>query len=203
MDISEKSISKPPFDSFTLTVTNSFQLQCLAREQNQYLLHDEWMERLAEWTLEQLVYLDESSACDEQTGDRWYGWALKGKPARKVGSCKRLERWSILFAYTCKGFLWWDIIKGSYDAELFALFLEAHVIPHTNPFPGPRSVIIMDNAWIHHNEVCTSSLSLLRVENPENMRRCRRNSRFSATILARFKSWRRGIHRAQTMVQNM
>ena len=144
MDISEKSIFKPPFDSFTLTVTNeSFQLQRLAREQSQYL-RDKWMERLAKWTLEQLIYLDEST-CNKQTGDRRYGWAVKGKPACKVGSYKRSEWWSILFAYTCEGFLSWDIIKGSYDAELFALFLEAHVISHTNPFPGPRSVIIRDN----------------------------------------------------------
>jgi len=160
------------------------------------------MERLAEWTPEQLVYVDKS-ACNEQTGNRWYGWALKGKPACKVGSYKRSERWNILPAYTWEGFLLWDIIKGSYDVELFALFLEAHVIMRTNPFPGSRSVINMDNARIHHNEVCTSSLSLLKVENPENMRRCGRNSRFSATtVLARYKSYRRGIRGAQTMVQN-
>jgi hypothetical protein len=120
------------------------------------------MQRLIEWTPEQLVYVDES-ACNERTSDRKYGWSPVGLPAQVVRSYKRSERWSILPAYTYEGFLDWDIMQGSYNAQLFALFIETQVLPHTMPFPGPRSVIIMDNAKIHRSEVCICSLNILIV----------------------------------------
>ena len=47
----------------------------------------------------------------------------------------------------------WDILHGSYTIELFNQFIETWVIPNTNPFPRPNSVLIMDNAKIHRNEV--------------------------------------------------
>ena len=112
---------------------------------------------LHEWNPEQLIYVDES-ACNERTSDRKYGWAPIGIPAYRIGSYKRSERWSILPAYTCDGFIDWDIIHGSYDADLFAIFVESHVIPHTTPFPGLRSIIIMDNARIHRAQACTHSV---------------------------------------------
>ena len=45
------------------------------------------------------------------------------------------------------------IIHGSFNGDLLVEFLEEHVIPHTNPYPGPCSVLIMDNAKIHNDEV--------------------------------------------------
>ncbi|KAA1081761.1 hypothetical protein PGT21_000764 [Puccinia graminis f. sp. tritici] len=32
----------------------------------------------------------------------------------------------------------------------FEFFLEHILLPSMNPFPGPRSVLVMDNAQIHH-----------------------------------------------------
>ena len=107
---------------------------------------------LADWTYEQLMYIDETAA-NERTLDRKYGWAPVGQPARQIESFHRSTKWSILPLYTVDGFIDWEIIHGSYNADLFVLFLEEHVIPHTNPYPGPRSVLIMDNAKIHHDEV--------------------------------------------------
>ena len=128
-------------------------LQHIAREQNQEL-RDEWMMRLTEWRPEQLIYVDES-ACNERTSDRKYGWLPIGTRATVVGSYKHSERFSILPAYTCDGFLDWDVFQGSYNIELFLVFIETHVLPHTTPFPGPKSVLIMDNARIHRSEVFT------------------------------------------------
>ena len=118
-------------------------LQHITREQNQ-ALRDEWMMRLIKWRPEQLIYVDES-ACNERTSDRKYGWLPIGTRATVVGSYKHSERFSILPAYTCDGFLDWDVFQGSYNIELFLVFIETHVLPHTTPFPGPRSVLIMDN----------------------------------------------------------
>jgi len=81
------------------------------------------------------------------------GWSPKGLPARVISSAKRSKKWSILPVYTYEGFVAWEIIHGSYNSQLFVNFLRHHVIPLTSPFPGPRSVLIMDNARIHHHEV--------------------------------------------------
>jgi hypothetical protein len=38
-------------------------------------------------------------------------------------------------------------------SQIFIEFLQEHVLPHTNSYPGPRSVLIMDNAKIQHDDV--------------------------------------------------
>ena len=110
------------------------------------------MVRLTEWSHEQLMYVDESAA-NERTLDRKYGWAPIGQKATIVEPFTRSKKWSILPVYTQDGFIDYEIIHGSYNAEMFKDFLRNHVIPHTTPFPGPRSVLIMDNAKIHRDEV--------------------------------------------------
>ena len=111
---------------------------------------------MTEWKSEQVMFLDESAA-NERTSDRKYGWSLVGLKAEFAESLKKSKKWSILPLYTEDGFIAWDIIHGSYTAATFNDFVRNHVIPHTNPFPGPRSVLCMDNAKIHHNEVCSGS----------------------------------------------
>ena len=98
------------------------------------------------------MYIDES-AFNERSLDHNFGWAEVGAPARQIESFKRSKKWSILPLYTYDGFLDWEIIHGSFNADLFVQFLEEHVIPHTTPYPGPCSVLIMDNCKIHHDEV--------------------------------------------------
>ncbi|KAE9386734.1 hypothetical protein BT96DRAFT_759208, partial [Gymnopus androsaceus JB14] len=60
-------------------------------------------------------------------------------------------RVSILPAITLDGIVAYDIIPGSVTSRKFLKFLEDHM-PLTNPYPGPRSVIIMDNCSIYHAE---------------------------------------------------
>ncbi len=110
------------------------------------------MVRLTEWTPEQMIFVDESAA-NERTMDRKFGWSPIGTPAVHVQPLKRSEKWSILPVYTVDGFIAWDIMQGSYNMELFNEFVRTWVIPLTNPFPGPRSVLVMDNARIHKSEV--------------------------------------------------
>jgi hypothetical protein len=111
-----------------------------------------WLRKLADWTADQLIFIDESAA-NERTADRKYGWAPVGTTPYTTRSFKRSERWSILPAYTMDGFMTWDIRHGSYTAESFEEFIENKILPRCNPFPMPRSVIIMDNAPIHQSNV--------------------------------------------------
>jgi DDE superfamily endonuclease len=100
------------------------------------------------------VFLDESAA-NENTAQRKKGWAPIGVTPHIIASAKRSERWSILPAYTVDGFYTWDILQGSYTIESFNAFVETKLLPICTPYPGPRSVIIMDNAPIHRSEVCS------------------------------------------------
>lgn len=56
--------------------------------------------------------------------------------------------YSILPAMSMNGILCVDIIEGSYNKLLFAKFIDG-LLDRMNPFPGPNSVIIMDNCRIH------------------------------------------------------
>jgi len=93
-----------------------------------------------DWTYEQLMYINES-AFNERSLDRKFGCAPIGTPARQIESFKQSKKRSILPPYTYDGFLNWKIIHGSFDTDLFVQFLEEHVIPHTNPFLDPRSIL--------------------------------------------------------------
>jgi hypothetical protein len=126
-------------------------LQRVARQRSEYL-RDEWFVRLTGWTFEQLMFVDESAA-NEFTVHRRFGWSPIGRPATTTCTLRRSRKWSILPLYTCEGFVDWMIIQGSFNGDLFIQFLEEHVMPHTNPFPEPRSVLVMDNAKIHHDQV--------------------------------------------------
>src|SRR5438045_7179603 len=116
------------------------------------LLHHElrtfWIGRQATWKASQLVFLDES-ACNERTGDRKFGWAPIGRGCEVSCSIKRSERWSVLPALSVDGYLSYFIYQGSITAEIFELFVEQQVLPHCTPYPGPQSIIILDNEAIH------------------------------------------------------
>jgi len=124
----------------------------MARERSQEL-RDEWMIRLTQWKPEQLIFVDESAA-NERTADRKYGWAMKGARAFAETSVKKSKKWSILPAYTLNGFIAWNVIQGSYNKQLFNDFIRNFVLPLCNRDPnGLKSILIMDNAKIHHSEV--------------------------------------------------
>ena len=98
------------------------------------------------------MFLDKFAA-NARILDRKYKWAPISIKAEIEELLKREKKWSILPLYTEEGFIAWDVIQGSYTAEIFNEFIRNYVIPLTNPFLGPRSVLCMDNAKIHHNEV--------------------------------------------------
>lgn len=110
-----------------------------------------WRARQKTWDIDQLVCVDES-ACNERTGDRKYGWSLANVAALARYPVRRSERWSILPALTHEGYMAYRIHQGSITAELFEDFLENDILPNCTPYPGPRSIIIMDNATIHRSD---------------------------------------------------
>ena len=101
------------------------------------------------------MYVDES-VVNEMSVDRKYGWSSKGQSVHIITSARHSAKWSILSVYIYDRFIAWDIIQGSYNGQMFVDFLRDKVLPLITPYPGPRSVLIMDNAKIHHHPVLSS-----------------------------------------------
>lgn len=112
-------------------------------------LRTQWQYDLQFFTAEQLVFVDESGS-DDRTGDRQYGWAESGIRAIVQRWLANRDRVSVLPAYTIEGYIAATTFYGTCNGQIFEDFIIDQVLPLCNPYPGPRSVIIMDNASIHH-----------------------------------------------------
>lgn len=120
-----------------------------AREQNKDL-RDEYFHDISDLSSYHLVYVDESG-CDKRVGVRKTGWSPLGTTPIQMSGFYRDQRYQILPAYTQDGILLSRVFQGSTDALLFEDFIE-ELLQHCQPWPGPKSVIIMDNASFHHSE---------------------------------------------------
>jgi hypothetical protein len=49
------------------------------------------------------------------------------------------------------GIIWLNIVEGSFTTELFTDFING-LLAQMNDFPGPNSVVVMDNCRIHKAE---------------------------------------------------
>jgi len=60
-----------------------------------------------------------------------------------------LPSYSILPALSNDGIIFSDIREGAYDGHGFVEYIQC-LLPHMNPWPEARSVLVMDNCAIHH-----------------------------------------------------
>jgi len=97
---------------------------------------------------EQLVFIDESSK-DGRDAVRSRAWAPRGERAVAEIPFTRGSRVSVLAAFGSSGFIAWDSIEGTFTRQVFHDSFLQHVFPKLNPWPLPRSIVIMDNARIH------------------------------------------------------
>ncbi|PPR04773.1 hypothetical protein CVT24_007089, partial [Panaeolus cyanescens] len=122
----------------------------VASERNENLRAD-FVMRMANYTPEQLGFLDEMSK-DERTSFRPRGRSQENSRARQKGVFVRGRRFSAEGLLTLDGMVANTVVEGSMTRELYLHFLEFSVMPLCSPFPGPLSVLVMDNARIHHGE---------------------------------------------------
>ncbi|THV06429.1 hypothetical protein K435DRAFT_960414 [Dendrothele bispora CBS 962.96] len=106
----------------------------------------------------EFVTVDESSKNDHTTARR-YGRAPIGLPAQITDVFIRGTRYSLVAALSTNGYIAAKAIEGSYDAAEFFSFILDDVVPQMNAYPGDQSVLIMDNARIHHNEALKEALN--------------------------------------------
>ncbi|KAF0713927.1 hypothetical protein AaE_011671 [Aphanomyces astaci] len=96
----------------------------------------------------QLVFVDETSK-DGRDALRKYAWSRRNTPAVVSLPFARGQRVSILAAFDSTGFISWDYTAGTFDRNRFHQVMSEQVIPYLNPWPLPRSILILDNAKIH------------------------------------------------------
>ncbi|TFK95276.1 hypothetical protein BDV98DRAFT_486415, partial [Pterulicium gracile] len=60
-------------------------------------------------------------------------------------------RYSILPAMDINGCFALSIKEGLFDGEDFLSFV-VHKLPRTEDWPGPRSVLVLDNCATHHSQ---------------------------------------------------
>jgi transposase len=96
------------------------------------------------------VCVDESGS-DDRTRDRQYRWSNIGVRAIVRRWLANRDRVSVLPAYTIEGYITARTFYGTCTGVIFEDFIIDELLPLCNPYPGPRSVIIMDNASVHHS----------------------------------------------------
>ncbi|KAI7960205.1 hypothetical protein MJO29_005273 [Puccinia striiformis f. sp. tritici] len=111
-----------------------------------------------------LVFLDEC-AVSLGTHSRDKAWAPRGRRTKRIDRALAAPRISVLPAVSLDGMLAVMAHEGSMRRLDIEYFLEEVLMPQMNPFPGPNSVLVLDNAAIHHNgrvaEICEAANVLL------------------------------------------
>ena len=100
---------------------------------------------------ELLVFVDETGA-DRRNCLRRCAYSLRGRPATVRKFTFRGDRVNAICAISNDGVLDLCTTNGTVNSDTFLHFVEHALVPYLQPFDGvsARSVVIMDNASIHH-----------------------------------------------------
>ena len=103
-----------------------------------------------------LVWLDESG-CDRCNTIRKYGYNLRGKPLHDHRLLVKGTRYSAIPIMSLEGIHDVHITEGTVNGDRFAEFVTKCLLPIIQPFNwiNHRSVVVMDNASIHHVDAIT------------------------------------------------
>ncbi|KAJ5359791.1 hypothetical protein N7517_008982 [Penicillium concentricum] len=120
-----------------------------AEERNQDS-RDEYAHYISKFQTLKLVFVDESG-CDKRVGFRRTGWSPLGVAPIQILKFHRDKRYQILPAYARDAIVLSRIFQGSTDALVSEDFNE-QLLQHCGKWPGPKSVLVMDNASVHHSD---------------------------------------------------
>ncbi len=143
-------------------------------------LRSEWERQLMSWTSDQLVFLDESAACERtdrlnfllfftlsshanacSLADQKYDWVLIDLSLHVIQSLKQSKRWSILSMFFIDEYIAWKMHHDFITKKIFLNFMWSQMLFICNSEEIElRSMMIMNNARIHQsaklNELCES-----------------------------------------------
>ncbi|KAI4767725.1 hypothetical protein E4T52_17132 [Aureobasidium sp. EXF-3400] len=115
--------------------------------------------------VDMLLYLDESAA-SEKVLFRRRSWSQIGDPAYTRSELVSKTRCSVLPALDIDRYLTGStlVVEGAVTQEIFEHWLETAILPRCEPFPGRRSIVIMDNCSTHHSEKASIRRAPLRLD---------------------------------------
>ena len=115
------------------------------------MLRAKYMADISVYDPDMLVWVDESG-CDRRNTIRKYGYNIRGIPLCNQHLLVRGTRYSAIPVVSTAGVHDVYLAEGNINGERFTLFVESCLLPILNPFNGVNqcSVVIMDNASIHH-----------------------------------------------------
>uniref|UniRef100_A0A0S1MIN3 Tc1-like transposase DDE domain-containing protein n=1 Tax=Phakopsora pachyrhizi TaxID=170000 RepID=A0A0S1MIN3_PHAPC len=103
---------------------------------------------IAQYPARFLVFTDESGVCLRKLMRR-AGWAPRGYRARVIQQTLSPKRYNVIPAISLGGLLACHVSEENVDRAIFLEYLRTILLPSMNRFPGPNSVLVMDNAAIH------------------------------------------------------
>ena len=133
----------------------------------------DFVRRISQYPATYLLPLDEVSK-DDRTYARLWGRSEVGTRVEACQPFVRKRRFSMLATMALdEGIIAAQVVEGSFTRDLFLKYLRDDLVCHiptipirvsycsilqlpiTSPYPGPWSVLVMDNARIHHHDDIT------------------------------------------------
>ena len=110
-----------------------------------------FMAKISTYDPDMLIWLDESG-CDKRCTVRKYGYSVRGHPLSDQRLFIRGVRYSAMPIISTAGVHDVYLAEGTVNGIKFSKFIEECLLPMLKPFNGinAHSVLIMDNASIHH-----------------------------------------------------
>ena len=101
-----------------------------------------------------LLWIDESG-CDKRNCKRKRGYSMRGMTPVDHRLLVRGTRYSAIPIMSLEGIHDLHLAEGNVNGDTFETFVRSCLLPVLQPFnwTNPRSVVIMDNASIHHVDV--------------------------------------------------
>ena len=134
----------------------SRQVMCRVALQRSDCLRAQFMAQISVYDPSMLIWLDETG-CDRRHTIRKYGYSIRGIPLCDQRLLVRGKRYSAIPIVSLEGIHDVYLTEGTMNGDRFTTFVRNCLLPVLMPFNGvnPRSVVIMDNASIHHVEEVT------------------------------------------------
>ena len=116
-----------------------------------------FISEIMEFNPKTLLFLDEAGST-RRNAIRTYGYGLKGMTPVTHKFTVYGKRLSAIGILTYRGMEDVYIVEGNVNSDIFINFIQRCLLPILHPFDGgdnPCSVVVLDNASIHHVETAT------------------------------------------------
>lgn len=146
----------PSYSTFYRAICNENFSRKVMERRNINIDHEErfnFLENIKFLHPSMIIDIDETASSPEQFYEK-YGWSKVGEKCIRTQITIGTRHFTVVAAYSDRGFLCWDIIEGSYNSDTFIRFLRDTVYPMI--IPG--QCIIVDNASVHHTAEAEAAL---------------------------------------------